>query len=225
VEGYVKPTDGALQGVNTWLSQNGVQSQSISPSGNRLQITLPVSKANTMFQAAFANFRHSETGIVSFQTLSYAIPSDLGKAIESVEPTTSFPNYIRLPIVGTVTNMSTSTAAAACDQQVVPRCLQSLYGIPTARATRPENVLSVPGFLKEYANYADLNVGQYANLTFLFLNVTLDLSIDVPCQLSPGLKSPSEFHYTVDRRGSKSPGSQPGWVRGKPRHPVHCRSR
>jgi tripeptidyl-peptidase I len=169
VEGYVKPTDDALKGVNAWLSQNGVQSQSISPSGNRLRITLPVSKANTMFQATFANFRHSETGMVSFQTLSYAIPSDLVKAIESVEPTTSFPNYVRLPPVKTVANMST---AATCDQQVIPSCLQNLYGIPTAVATQPENVLSVPGFLNEYANYADLDVGQYANLTLFFLNVT-----------------------------------------------------
>jgi tripeptidyl-peptidase-1 len=215
VEGYVKPTDVALQAVNTWLSQNGLESQSISPSGNRLQITLPVSKANTMFQAAFANFRHSETGTVSFQTLTYAIPSDLHDAIESLEPT-SFPSHTRPPIVGTVTNMSTSVAAAACDQLVDPSCLQILYGIPTARATRQDNVLSVPGFLNSYANYADLDVGQYVNLTFLFLNVTLHLSIDVPCRLSPRLKSPSELHYTVDRRGSKSPGSQPSWGRGKP---------
>lgn len=43
-------------------------------------------------------------------------------------------------------------APPSCNSQVTPACLQSLYGILKDRPTQQANILSVAGFLKEYAN-------------------------------------------------------------------------
>jgi tripeptidyl-peptidase-1 len=155
---YAKPTDKALQGVNAWLSQNGVQSQSISPAGDRLRFTLPASKANQMFQATFAKFLHTETGTLSFQTLSYSIPAALKDAIQSAEPTTSFLNPVPPTAQSPLIQSSISARQANCTTHVTPACIEAQYHLPKIRSTNQKNVLGVPGFLKEYANYADLNV-------------------------------------------------------------------
>jgi tripeptidyl-peptidase-1 len=49
-----------------------------------------------------------------------------------------------------------STVPSSCAKTVTPACLQALYGIPTDPATQSDNTLAVTGYIKQYANQADL---------------------------------------------------------------------
>ncbi|KAK2459731.1 hypothetical protein APHAL10511_008265, partial [Amanita phalloides] len=57
-----------------------------------------------------------------------------------------------------------SDSNARPTQQIVvtPSVLKILYGIPSAKATQTRNLLSVAGFLDQYANRADLKASEYA---------------------------------------------------------------
>ena len=52
----------------------------------------------------------------------------------------------------------------------MPSCIQDLYGYPTTLSTQPSNAISVPGFLDQYVQQADL--------TLFLKNFRQDLSPD-----------------------------------------------
>ena len=55
---------------------------------------------------------------------------------------------------------SDAAVPSACSSgYVTPGCLQALYGIPTTKATQKSNTLGVTGYVGQYANNADLQVG------------------------------------------------------------------
>ena len=58
-----------------------------------------------------------------------------------------------------VTGASGQAVDASCDQVITPTCLQTLYGIPTTAATNQDNQLGVSGFIEQFANKNDLQVG------------------------------------------------------------------
>ena len=66
-----------MSAVNAWLSENGLEAVPISPAGDWLSFSVPVSKANEMFNTEFSVFRHEETGKESVRTLAYSIPTEL----------------------------------------------------------------------------------------------------------------------------------------------------
>lgn len=80
----------------------------------------------------------------------------------SDEGSCRFPNpYGRLPVISTPSrpaNSSIEPLAACSTSGVTPACVESLYGIPTTKATSPSNQLAVSGFIGEFANQADLTV-------------------------------------------------------------------
>lgn len=73
--------------MNAFLASHGVSAQTISPAGDWLAFSVPVSKANEMFGADFTVFEHTETGKQSFNTLAYSIPTELQGHLDLVHPT------------------------------------------------------------------------------------------------------------------------------------------
>ena len=54
-----------------------------------MSFSVPISKANEMFEADFSIFQHVETGKEQVRTLAYSIPSELKGHLELVNPTVS----------------------------------------------------------------------------------------------------------------------------------------
>lgn len=87
VEAFVKPSDESVSLVNEFLSENSISAETISPAGDWLQFSIPVSKANDLFDADFSVFTHEETGQEAVRTLSYSIPANLVGHLDLVHPT------------------------------------------------------------------------------------------------------------------------------------------
>ncbi|KAF8265036.1 peptidase S8/S53 domain-containing protein [Lactarius quietus] len=80
--------------VNSWLKHRGIPGSSISVShgGGWLTVAaVPVSQANEMLNASYQLYRQSGTNDTSIlRTISYALPAELHKHVQTVVPTTYF---------------------------------------------------------------------------------------------------------------------------------------
>ena len=87
VEKFVAPSSDSVVAVNAWFADNDIEAKTISPAGDWLSFTIPVSKANELLDADFSVFTHEETGQTYVRTLAYSIPADLKEHVELVHPT------------------------------------------------------------------------------------------------------------------------------------------
>lgn len=83
----MKPAAESTSLVNEWLSTNGLNATVISPAGDWLAVSMPVSKASSLFDAEFSVFTHQQSGQQSVRTLAYSIPSVLSGHLDFVHPT------------------------------------------------------------------------------------------------------------------------------------------
>lgn len=90
VEAYVKPSQASVDAVNAYLKSHGITATTLSPAGDWLGFSVPVSKANEMFDADFSVFNHTATGSQTIRTLSYSIPTSLKQHLDFVHPTTKW---------------------------------------------------------------------------------------------------------------------------------------
>ncbi|KAH9915488.1 family S53 protease [Fomitopsis serialis] len=152
VEAYVKPTQDSVEAVYAWLGDNNLTATPVSPSGDWVEVNIPVSKANELLDADFSIFRHEATGMQTIRALQYSIPVDLAEHVDLIHPIISFPVQI----------VNNTAPAVICGPYTQPNitvaCLQYLYGIPTIPATNPDNGIVVAGYLEEYANANDLKI-------------------------------------------------------------------
>ena len=84
---FVAPSQDSVNAVNAWLKEVGVTATTISPAGDWLSVSVPISKANELFDADFSVFKHTETGKEAIRTLSYSIPKELDGHLDFVHPT------------------------------------------------------------------------------------------------------------------------------------------
>ena len=73
-----------------WLKENDIEATKASPAGDWLSFSIPVSKANEMFDADYGVYTHTESGKVAIRTLSYSVPSDLTNHLKVVYPSTTY---------------------------------------------------------------------------------------------------------------------------------------
>jgi tripeptidyl-peptidase-1 len=156
--------------VNAWLNANELEATTLSPAGEWIRITVPVSKANSLFDANYQTFTHTDTGKWGLRTLSYSLPASLKGSIEGIHPATSFDfGTVNVPMLqvhetrALKRNESTEIKAkralsSSCHSEMSPTCLQQLYGIPTTPATQGSNAIGVSGFDNEFAQVEDLVV-------------------------------------------------------------------
>jgi len=162
VEAFVTPSSETTAALNQWLSANGLAASPISPSGNMLGLSIPVSKANELFAADFSVFTHQATGEQSIRTLSFSIPSGLTSHIEFVHPTTAFPVHTSgLPLMFTPvpqgTSLSPDAVPSSCATLVTPACLEAQYGIPASVPSQTASQIGVSGFIQQFAQKTDLS--------------------------------------------------------------------
>ena len=166
--------------MNEWLTANGLTATTISPAGDWIAVSMPVSQASSLFDAEFSVFTHQETGQQSVRTLAYSIPAALLVTSTSFTPPSRKCAYLHVisfllmlyssfsnpfgtrPVVSTSYSPSEKRAieplATCSTSAVTPTCVQSIYGIPKTLASSTSNKLAVSGFIEQYANQADLTV-------------------------------------------------------------------
>ncbi|CAK5270750.1 unnamed protein product [Mycena citricolor] len=164
VDSFSAPTAETTAAVSEWLSSHGLTSTTLSPSGDWISVTVPVSKANELLAANYHVFTHTSSGTESIRTLEYSIPAALKDHIRVVTPTTSFSGPRPLPPVISVGNPKpqshvvpvSDAVPASCKNTMTPTCLQAMYAIPTTPATSKAGSIGVAGFGDQFANKADL---------------------------------------------------------------------
>ncbi|EJD45534.1 family S53 protease-like protein [Auricularia subglabra TFB-10046 SS5] len=174
VADFMAPPPDALSAVTRWLSDNGATPARASLAGDWLKFSMPAAQADTLFYANFTVFAHAATNARVVRTLQYSLPPPLRPHIRLLFPGVSFGNPHAPPRYSVVRprERSADASPASCEDMVTPACVQALYGVPTAPATQPSNVLAITGFNEQYASQADLTqfLTQYrpdiANATF-----------------------------------------------------------
>ncbi|KAJ7144419.1 family S53 protease [Mycena epipterygia] len=214
VAAFVKPTDDTLAAVTEWLAENSISSKPVTPAGDMLEITIPVSQANDLLSTDFSIFTHVDSGVTSIRTLEYSVPAALAEHIQFFHPTTSFTPpissrakfaAIRPKPDATVVPAATPVAdavPASCASIITPACLQSMYNIPTTAATQTSSKLGVTGFILEWANSLDLKQFLTSFRTDMssattFTLQTLDGGVNTQTRASAGVEANLDIQYTI----------------------------
>lgn len=213
VEAFVAPKQESLNLVNEWLSQNGLTATKASPAGDWLQVNVTVGKANSLFDAEFATFKHLSTDTDTVRTLEYSIPASLQGHLDFVHPTITFPTSLNrkpvvaipLPKVKSVVadaNLTSNAVPSSCSTTVTPACLQAMYGIPTTLATQSSNKIAVTGYIDQYPQKSDLksflaSLRKDLSSSTTFTLETLDDGSDPQSSSDAGLEANLDVQYTI----------------------------
>ncbi|KAI0367269.1 family S53 protease [Pilatotrama ljubarskyi] len=211
-EAFVAPKPESVAAVNTWLKENDIKTTKVSPAGDWLSISIPVSKASALLDAKFSVFNHTPSGSSFVRTLSYSIPTDLEGHLDFIHPTTTFAQPFKGPVLNFVpasehrraraVNDTSGDVPASCSSEITPACLQALYGIPSDAANVTTNQLAVSGFIQQFANQEDLSTF-LANFRLdmpsstTFSVETLDGGEDPQDRSLAGIEANLDTQYTV----------------------------
>ncbi|KAK7008273.1 serine protease S53 [Favolaschia claudopus] len=208
---FVRPSAVTVSEVSEWLSEHGITAKTVSPAGDLLEITVPISKANALLGAQFNAFKHVESGKTSIRTLSYSVPASLQQHINFVHPTVAFvPPLHGVPAIKAVEVKRSAPTAdavpASCASVANPSCIQQIYGLPTAKATHSaENTIGVAGYIEQYANFADLALFLRNLRPDLvganFSVVSIDGGINDQTQSNAGIEANLDVEMTVGLAG------------------------
>ncbi|KAF8516709.1 family S53 protease-like protein [Hysterangium stoloniferum] len=167
VEAFVAPTPETASAVQDFLDAHKIKATTISPAGDWLNFSIPVSQANDLFDADFNVFTHEETGTQAIRTLSYSIPSSLKEKIDFIHPTIAFPVlqgpppkvFVPRPISNLTASVTPSPGdvPASCNTEITPACLEALYGIPPS-APPAGSKIAVSGFVENFPSRSALKM-------------------------------------------------------------------
>ncbi|KAF9061872.1 subtilisin-like protein [Rhodocollybia butyracea] len=205
VKSFVQPSSETVSAFSSFASANGLTPTVISPNGDWVSITLPVSQANDLFDTQFEVFSHPAMSDTITRTLSVSLPSELVGHVDVIHPTTEFtsPNNRLTP---TRLSVDRRAVAASCNSSlptgvVTPTCLQELYGIPTTPATE-KNSLLVTAYEDQFAQNADLE--QFLKLlrpdippVTTFTVLSLDRGVNTQNPNDAGTEANLDIQYTT----------------------------
>ncbi|KAE9382492.1 hypothetical protein BT96DRAFT_1027634 [Gymnopus androsaceus JB14] len=86
VKSFVQPSSETVSAFSAFASANGLEPTVISPNGDWVSITLPVSQANQLFATQFEVFTHPDMLNTITRTLSVSLPSELVGHIDLHQP-------------------------------------------------------------------------------------------------------------------------------------------
>ncbi|KAI0670879.1 peptidase S8/S53 domain-containing protein [Trametes maxima] len=99
----------------------------ITPAGDWLAFSIPVSKASELTGTEFSVYNHTPTGKIFIRTLEYSILTDLKGHLNFVHPIIAFVQpFARHPFDIISPN---ATIPSSCESFITPQCLLDLYGI------------------------------------------------------------------------------------------------
>ena len=171
VQNFTSASPESVSAVREWLGEHGItEVQHDNSTGNWLSFSTPISKANDLFDTTFHSFLNKRTNELSIRTLEYSIPRDLAHHIELVHPTVSFGSPAAQSLSVSVSQARTRPHSHSrrrtlykrgggpdhsCTNNITPKCIQDLYGIPTTPATQQSNQIAVPGLIDYWAQVSE----------------------------------------------------------------------
>ncbi|KAL1970125.1 hypothetical protein VTN77DRAFT_6530 [Rasamsonia byssochlamydoides] len=169
VHELVRPTEEAINLVESWLSEHGVDPADLeySPAKDWITVALPVADVERLLDTKYSVYRHAD-GSHAVRTPVWSLPVHLHEHIVSIQPTNSFlrpsPQRSLSRLVGKVEvapadSIENPTVETACNATMVtPLCLRTLYGtvdyVPQAAG---RNKVALNNFLNETNNRFDVN--------------------------------------------------------------------
>ena len=175
VDELVAPSPTSVESLETWLAYHDIDptsSLSRTDAGDWLSIAIPIGKIEKMLDARYRVYKHVDTGETIVRTISYSLPSVLHEHVSVIAPTTYFGTMRAMKshiiIQEDVDDQESaplvqSTQAGVpdvCASEITPACLSALYNATGYKPTATDkNVLGVTGYLGQFANYVDLQVG------------------------------------------------------------------
>jgi len=175
VERLRAPHPDSTRVIDEWLAYHSItpsdNSARRSKAGDWVTVRVTVEQAERLLGTKYHVYKHNVSRNQVVRTLSYSLPEELLCHIDVVAPTTYF---------GTLRSMKTTSSIESgislnsaidpaspshCVTFVTPDCLRSLYNFGGYVPQQATNKLGVAGFLDQFANYADLLVGDpYAEI-------------------------------------------------------------
>ncbi|KAJ7656027.1 family S53 protease-like protein [Mycena polygramma] len=207
VKAFVQPSSETVAAFNAFAEANNLKSTVISPNGDWVSITLPVSQANKLFNAQYEIFTHPAMADPILRTLSVSLPTQLVGVVNVLHPSTEFgePNARLVPATPREKRQDASCDTSVASGAITPACLQALYGISSAPATASTNItnpLLVTGYVAEWAQIADLKsfltqFRQDIDPTTTFSLLSLDGGVNVQLPIDAGVEANLDIQYTT----------------------------
>ncbi|KAL4779813.1 peptidase S8/S53 domain-containing protein [Aspergillus varians] len=226
VRALVRPPNHTMEQVISWLELEDVLPESIETYGNWVEVTVPVSQAESLMRTKFYSFTHRKTHQHAIRTFSYSVPREIFPYIQLIQPTTRFgqPTAQMLRPITTPIPKTFAELTSNCSSSVTPDCLRRLYGLyDTEAEPDPRNRLGISGYLDQYARHSDFHqfIHRFApnrtetNFTIKSINGGLNLqnssrssseaSLDVQYAVSLAYGALATY-YTTSGRGPFVPG-------------------
>ena len=182
VTAYTKPTEETSDNVHEWLSDSGIDMDSLdyTPAGDWITIRLPVEQVERLLDTKYSVYKN-EDGTRLLRTPEWSLPSHLHRHIDAIQPTNSFarasklskPKMKRSSTLKPVTNIegklevppklpgvTRPTVAQVCNTTLVtPTCLRTLYGtIDYVPQVPGQNQIALCNYLNETNNRSDVSI-------------------------------------------------------------------
>jgi tripeptidyl-peptidase-1 len=185
----VAPHPDSVEAVNSWLEFHNIDplnSVHRSGSGDWVTLRISVDLAEKMLGTKYNVYRHTTSGEEVVRTLSYSLPKELHKHIDVIVPSTYFGTIRTMKVTSflqpTLQNIVQDSSSVpegqvdpSCNTTITPACLRALYNTSSyVPVSTNVNKIAVTGYLDEFANYDDLQVG--GNLLRGFLNLNQNTS-------------------------------------------------
>ena len=159
----VRPRAETTAAVTEWLRSAGIQSRDIGDAGQWIHFRATVARAEILLDAQFGVFQRDDGDDHAVRTLQYAVPADLRRHIETIQPTTYFKTTRSLMVMPPIevelqsskrkrqdpqpASLSGSVSLSACRDNITPACLRKLYKIDNYWPNPvPGSLLGVVGF-------------------------------------------------------------------------------
>ncbi|CAK5279189.1 unnamed protein product [Mycena citricolor] len=166
VKTYMALSAATLAAFNAFASTHGLNATKVSPYGEWIIATVPVAKANELFDANFELFSHPDLDGKIARTMSVSLPSEMVGVMNVIHPSTAIappPSKIDPPLIQIPMSTLKRDVAASCNTTdpsgiTTPTCMQELYAIPATPATQPNGTIFVTAYGFEFAQKADLQL-------------------------------------------------------------------
>ena len=161
VNEFMQPKQHVIQLIQNWISSAGAATSTIKIQGQRVALLVTVAEAEQLLNTKFFHFHRNKRNII--RTLQYSVPSNLKEDIQMIQPTTYFgtlkPHFSSISGESRAIQPPPSGGVDMnyCSVNIIPQCLQELYGMGKMSTTAPVqgNSLGISGYLDQYARFKD----------------------------------------------------------------------
>lgn len=142
-----------VEKVVQYFKTNGATKVVVSPTNDKLSITIPITKLETALRTTIGKFTHKDNAKVNVLRAStaYSLPEDIAKEVDMVGELLQFPALRRKDLTnlqGSGTWPNSCSSQPTCSGLVQPEVIRQRYNLPNQ--TEYENLLG--GYVNAQAN-------------------------------------------------------------------------